>query len=85
MIQMLMNSDKGPIDEITAARLDASLIEMFRTACHRSQEGDDVELTGQVVLHLLTICYFYVIGLQRPDACYPLLGRREHYENVMLQ
>lgn len=27
----------------------------------------------------------YVIGLQRPDTCYPLPGRREHYENVMLQ
>jgi len=24
---------------------------------HGSQEGDDVELTGQMVLHLLTICY----------------------------
>jgi hypothetical protein len=73
---MLVNSDKGPIDGKTAARLDASLIEMFHTACHGSQEGDDVELTRQMVLHLLTICYFYVIGLQRPDACYPLPGRR---------
>jgi hypothetical protein len=61
--QMLTNSDKGPIDEITAARSDASLIEMFHTACHGSQEGDDVDLTGQMVLHPLTISYFYVIGL----------------------
>jgi hypothetical protein len=43
-----------------------------------------VDLTGHVVLHRLMICYFYVIGLQRLDGCYPLPGWKEDYENVVL-